>query len=550
LVSGPSGFTTMMKTPFMGLRAIGSWCFATLALRIVRVQLSEASTMQLIEKVALDTLDGFQSSIKVSNDIEAEELPRSNSQPITFQTLNGSVFEQDSQDTSDQQWQVSEIGLEDEQTRKFFSTSIEDNYDSASCQPPNLRASSVENIFQPINFEAPAIPVVKNHFITPKQLSRGFNPVQTNKFYANLLLSDQKQPVYCMPYVVKWTGCNETTRVCHKGIGVSHTDDDHLLYGPGEPAQYFYNPTNRHAVILSASELGNNPELRVENAGAWAITAVLSTTSQGHPFIKLPLLQGIGFITAIYSRATPTIGSLIGFQELTPIWQRQSDGTTKYSLNLVDGTKWVMYVFPSKGSSYPRFVRQSSSHTWIDEVGDFSGVIQIAKVPKGELSSSIYDKTAGTYAIDADISGSVRGTTGTYVLSWKTAGISSQNLLMFALPHHIQSMAPGTKAKLVSLSLRTTTKGSATAIISNNMTFVETSLPTNIYFYPQAPDTLANNLCLNNSTWRSFILKVAKNEIEYDINGRISREQSVYWSGKVSKILFMQYFSLTVSVNR
>jgi hypothetical protein len=55
----------------------------------------------------------------------------------------------------------------------------------------------------------------------PKNVNDSDLPVQTNKFYGNLLLDDQKNPVYAMPYSVWWS--NETE---YPGMAVSHTNFD------------------------------------------------------------------------------------------------------------------------------------------------------------------------------------------------------------------------------------------------------------------------------------------------------------------------------------
>lgn len=455
----------------------------------------------------------------------------------TSHVRNGTISQQVSSDDLNQHPQISTsspiaVTEEEEQPTKIFSTGVQESFNAASCYAPNFRVSSVTNIFQPIDFGKMTLPKLPSHFIMPQKMIRKHNTIQTNKFYANLLLSDQKQPVYCMPYVVKWTGCIKNTTTCHNGIGISHTDENDVKYGPGDPAKFFYNPVDRHAVFLSANELGDKSELRTEDAGDWAITAMLFSSGYSQPLMRLPLLQGIGFITAIYSRATPVIGSLIGFKKDFVLVGRHSEGNIKYSLDLDDGTKWVMYILPSKGSSQPRFIKQNS-YSWVDAVGNFSGIVQIAKIPRGDTSSSIYDIAAGTYAIDASIRGSVTGTTGMYVLSWKKAGITSQNLLMFALPHHVQSMSPESRAKLVPLNLRTTTKGVSRAILSNNMTLLESALPVDIQFYPQTSDHANNGLCLNSAKWRTSILEVAKDEIKHDIVYQIANQPSLYISGKV-----------------
>lgn len=58
---------------------------------------------------------------------------------------------------------------------------------------------------------------------------------------------------------------------------------------------------------------------------------------------------------------------------------------------------------------------------------------------------------------------------------------------MFALPHHVQSFDSATAAAKTNITLQTTTKGLATAILANQMTMVEPSLPVSMGFAPWTP---------------------------------------------------------------
>jgi endo-1,3(4)-beta-glucanase len=376
----------------------------------------------------------------------------------------------------------------------------------------------------------PAVPASAGHPVPPKGLRNRPSAVQTNKFYANILLGDQKQPVYCMPYSLVWSGCGKTGQ-CHHGVGISQTEEDKVEFGPGSPSKFFYNPTHLQAITLSARDLGVDTSLTSEKAGPWSITMALSPRANQQPVMKLPLIQGMGFVTAKYFNAAPVIGSLIGLKSFSLQESKPNERMTKYRMSADDSSQWIMYVFVSSGRQ-PNFVRQADN-TYVDVNGGFTGTIQIAKVPKDTASAALYDRASGTYATDASIDGSVGGEAGRYSITWQKESLTGRDLLMYALPHHVESMAPETRGQLTSLRLRTTTKGVATAILSNRMTMVEQKLPVNVGFYPWSAERETSKTCLNNASRRKYISDITKREIDSDIVGRIAREPSVYSAGKV-----------------
>jgi endo-1,3(4)-beta-glucanase len=413
-----------------------------------------------------------------------------------------------------------------------FNGTIPNNNEAArNCIATKIQLPTIANIFRPIENGAPSVPVSNaGHAVPPRGLKNRPSAIQTNKFYANILLGNQKQPVYAMPYSIVWSGCSKTNK-CHHGVGISQIDEDQVMYGPGSPVNYFYNPTHLQAIVLSERNFGPDTSLTSEKATPWSITMALSPRANQEPLMKLPLIQGMGFVTAKYRNAAPVIGSLVGLKGFSLQESRPNERMAKYRMNLDDSSQWVMYVF-SNSAKQPNFVRQADN-TYLDVNGGFSGIIQIAKLPKDAASAAVYDRAAGTYAMDATIEGSVGGDSGWYSMAWKTESVTRRDLLMFALPHHIESMSSDTRARLTSLRLRTTTKGVATAILTNRMTLMEQNLPVNVGFYPWSAERQASKTCLNNASRRRYISDVTRQEINSDIVGRVAKEPSVYFAGKV-----------------
>ena len=176
---------------------------------------------------------------------------------------------------------------------------------------------------------------------------------------------------------------------------------------------------------------------------------------------------------------------------------------------------------------------QMLSNSRIESRISFTGSIQIAKCSAGSAVEELaYDASAGVFAVGANIVGSTTGRVGTYSLSWAKSGpeARSRQLLMFALPHHVESFDPATNAARVALQLQTTTKGTATAVLRDSWTMVE-GLPTDIGFRPWSP--AADQSSKLSARAFQVINEVAIDEIGQDMNAQTNLD-SMYFSGKVN----------------
>jgi endo-1,3(4)-beta-glucanase len=353
-------------------------------------------------------------------------------------------------------------------------------------------------------------------------------PLQTNKFYANFFLGSQLSTVFIHPYGIHFTGT---------GMSISHVERNQTVYGPGSPPSYFTNPLDIRSIVLSAVELGNNTQLLTDSMAEFSVRAMLAASSTAPISISFPIVQGQGFVTAIYFDSQPVISSRVFFSNLTFAGELAVGGTFKYQVALDDGTHWLIYVTPNEITGNPPFSLQNSSTI----VGQphFSGTIQVAKAPTPH-SESIYDLSAGTYATNASITASVAGDVGTYTISWSPAGLSNRYLLMFVLPHHLESMDGGTATALTNLTLQTTTKGIATALLADQMTLIENDLPIDIQFSPWAVDGEHNVP----ESARQAIVKAATVELAQNISTATDND-SMYWNSKA----LAKYAMLIYAVN-
>ena len=388
-----------------------------------------------------------------------------------------------------------------------------------------------DDIFQPIESggPAPSIPFRSDHIVEKRNIVDRNVPIQTNKFYANFFLGSQSSPVWTHPYSLTWAkGTGNSS-----GMAITHTVREQFAFGPNpESPQYFVSPTGIHHLVLSAAELGTDTRLSVENLQAFSVYANLAASGESRVLMSIPCVQGMGFVTALYDRAQPMIRSGVFFRTLNYI-SIVNGATHKYRLTLNDGSTWLLYATSIGSVGVPPFTLNDT--TTITGPRDFSGMIQVTKNPSASDGEDVFDSSAGAYAINATITGSVSKEVGKYSLSWAKGGIQSQTLLMYALPHHVESFDQETQAALKNISLVTTTKGYATAVLADKITMVEDDLPVSIAFAPwaKAEDGArggSGNINLQPAAL-SLINQAGITELGQDFDAQ-TRLNSMYYSGK------------------
>jgi len=345
------------------------------------------------------------------------------------------------------------------------------------------------NVFVPIQTDSPPaqIPQRSDHPVPRLGIKSQSHKLETNKFYANFFLRDQADAVFTHPYSLTWAKGNGGCKSW--GMAISHTERSQLTFASGNPPEYFINPIGIQPLILSASELGDDTVLTTDTLTAFSVNVNLSPNMTTKQVITFPVMQGMGFVTGVYSSGTPLIQSSVSVLSLMYMGQVANNKTFKYSAKLDDGTTWMIYVTPSTTGYAGNTFTLTDSQT-INGTAGFSGTIQIGKIPSRPAASDtlpVYDSAAGAFPSAASINGSVSGNTGTYTLSWTQKGLASQKLLMWALPHHMASLA--SRTGVTDLTLVTTTKGYATAILGQSWTLVEQNLPIDMGFSPWSPST-------------------------------------------------------------
>lgn len=365
----------------------------------------------------------------------------------------------------------------------------------------------------------------------PKKGVNSTSPIETNKFHSALFLGTQTNATFTHPYTLAWSkGSGNLTSF---GMTVSHAEANVVANGPtndkipGNPISYYINPIGIQSIIFSATELTQSTVLTSENPSPFAADAVLRPQPGSSSKITIPVVQGMAYVSAVYTQLQPVIQSGIHFREVVTAASPRN-GIFKYRATLEDGAVWLIYVNPGDGKD-PGL--KLASTTDLRGPTGWSGTIQVAKNPAGSSGESLFDNSSGVYATAAAVSGGVDGQTGTYRLSWTKAGkdAPSTPLMMYALPHHVAAFDSQTQGRAVNITLRTTTKGTAKAVIGESWTMVEPDLPTSMGFGPWVAAT-GNSPELSDAS-KSVIREAATTELKQDIDGQ-SNLNSMYYSGK------------------
>lgn len=367
------------------------------------------------------------------------------------------------------------------------------------------------------------------------------SPLSTNKFYQNLFLGSQASITVTHPYSVTWVKGGGTTKSW--GLAVSHIEASQFAFGPTQAngaSQYFINPIGIQSLILSAAELGSSTTLTTTQATEFSVLAQLRSSTAAAPTIQFPLVQGSGFITAQYNGATPILQSGTFFASVTKVNVQPRTGVTKYKITLNDGKNWLLYAYSTSGVPLDL---QVINNGLVRSSSQFTGTIQIAKDPGN--AEALYDAASGAYPTGVVLSGTTSGMQGQYSFSFVKGGLTGAPLLMYALPHHVQSFDSTTAAAVRSnVQLQTTTKGKATAVIADAWTMVELRLPISMSFLPWSNSEGTKTRV--SAAAKAKILQVAQSELSQDMDAQ-SNLNSMYYSGKVSVVILLRMeYSLTV----
>lgn len=400
---------------------------------------------------------------------------------------------------------------------------------------------SGQDMFLPVDIVQPAAKFKRRagHPVPRLGIQGMTEPIHTNKFYSNFFLGSQGFPAFQTPYSLTWS--KGTGNAMSYGMAISHMEKDQKAFGPrntqipGQPISFYINPLGIQQLIISAKELKQQTVLKTSDLQMMTGRAHLLPFEGSPNEIVFPMASGSGFVTALFTNMKPWIQSSVFFRNVAAA-PSPKNGVYKYRMTLEDGKVWLLYAIPDTGVN-PNFQLISSS--LMQGVDNWSGMIQVAKLPNQKYEA-LYDNSTGTYPVAGKISGYAKNNVGVYSLSWDKGGAykSTAPLLMFALPHHIQSFTSYSKPAITGLQLNTVTKGIATAVSADYWSMQEV-LPVTMGFNPwRAPPTTFRNLSRKAI---AAIQPIAALEASQDVSAQTNLN-SMYYSGKgLSKFATLAY---------
>ncbi|KAK9458827.1 endo-1,3(4)-beta-glucanase [Lipomyces oligophaga] len=413
-------------------------------------------------------------------------------------------------------------------------------------------------IFQPVAVTAPHPRFERRaHPMPPKSTTFPANrteltspPIQTNKFYSNLYLGDQGQGVFMIPYVLWWERKDDNC-----GLSVSQTNIERRVAGtpgqdkpdPSKPSQFYFHPVGERNISLSAFEFDKSMKLELTDFTQFSVTATFSAgPAHGtNKALQVPLVLGSAFITGIYFNLTPrfsTIHAISGFA----LKQSPRPNMQKYQLDLNNGTHWLIYAIIQPDE---KFALKKEGNTIIAEQRSKMVIIQVCRLVRN--SEKVYDDHAGKYAVRAQISGTANGREGTIHINWSTRQSNNKNnLLLFALPHHVASFDSQTKNRACGFGLDGLTKGRMMAFSTNDF-YMKEALPTYIGFQPwtSIPD-LKDKIGHYTNEALNAIFQAACDELNQDVVAQTNLN-SMYFSGKaLDKFAYIAYVAFEILKNQ
>ncbi|CAJ0859232.1 13294_t:CDS:2 [Entrophospora sp. SA101] len=283
----------------------------------------------------------------------------------------------------------------------------------------DVRRDTLKSLANPIPFDPISTDPPPPIFPTQEHTQPPFNidtsstskPIETNKWYVNMMLDKGQNPIWPLPYGLRWEN-NQP----------GQTDGFFA-----DPVQYYYS-VYTPSIIVSANELTGDNQLILSDMTQFSTNIYLYPTKTNadpsSPSLNFPVTRGMSFTTVNYKQLSPVFYSGIGFKTIDQQPQQLPTGWIKYNVVLENDITWLIYINNAKATLVQ--LSQQKLELTLNGNGNnlFDGIIQITKVPKGDdgQAESLYDQQHSTYS-----------------LNWKVGGNNTIQPLIFALPHHQES---------------------------------------------------------------------------------------------------------------
>ncbi|CAI4052337.1 hypothetical protein SUVZ_14G3870 [Saccharomyces uvarum] len=409
----------------------------------------------------------------------------------------------------------------------------------------NTSTTTLVNLFNAVSTDEP--PTVFSRAANPMSLADGVSnsgPIQTNKFYTNLIVGSQESSAFVYPYSLwKYTSSD------NYGFAVQHTTADQYTFGnydSSNNSEYLVNPLGIAQVVLSASDFDSSMTMEVDEMTLSSTRVKLSESNDSSNYLEIPLVQGMGFASGIYHGSlTAKIASSVGFNTfVSESSSNLAQGVLKYRIKLLNDVTWLCYVIGPEDLTSSDFSLQVTSEYEIEAITSVDGlIIQLAVAPSETDYEVYYDQAAGMYVTDFQVRGVSDGSSATYEFSYTTQGESASGCTMiFALPHHESSFSDTMQDSYTGIQLLSTTKGLMNGYLTTALQF-SASLNKQVSWLPWSSQ-LGSTPLEYSADQLQLLAEVANTELQVSISESISG-LNTYYLGKV--IDKYSYILLTVS---
>lgn len=359
----------------------------------------------------------------------------------------------------------------------------------------------------------------------------GGSPVETNKFYTNMLLEDRTSFVYSQPYALWWTGDKGDNL---NGLAISHQDESAITCGPDantNPVDYFFMPSGVMSICLTGSFSGS-PSF---STYSWGVMSVIAALSNENAQVRYPICSGMGFVTAVYTNTSPVIGSQIGFKSVSDVTTIRK-GLSRFNVTLQNDAQWAVYVTIPSGANAS--IHQDDNQHIAIATSESDVVVQVAKLGSADWQA-VVDSAAGAYPTQVTLTGGITSdySVGQYAFEYNLGGSSTGGgTLLYAAPHHVESFTASMNGKVTNYYLRSPVMGMLRLCVATKLEMFE-QLPKDIGFLPWSvakPEGDANFAANNFSDQdKSTISDVATQETSnFSLVDAVNGD-SMYFSGKI-----------------
>ncbi|KAI9489632.1 endo-1,3(4)-beta-glucanase [Zychaea mexicana] len=309
-----------------------------------------------------------------------------------------------------------------------------------------------------------------------------YHTVPTNSWISNLFYPsvDHLAPTTPDPYILRIFddyGGNPglTIRQPSKKVYGSYPQQNNV---PATDAGYMINSVVVDLRMTSSEwKSSTNPTSSVTYWDHFSAHLKLSSSSQQQQqqSIDFPLVRGMAYVTGIYNNLSPqffTQHAIIRIESDGPSSGQNTYSGHKFKITMND-TPTSTFLIYALGDA-PLNLRKDGVQNLVS-TQVYNGPIRVAKLPS-EQDEQTLDRYKDRWPVSAEIQAESDGNLGTYTIQWNSEGAQGTNdtdLLMYAYPHHLETLQQIDRTGLV---LSSATKGDMQAITGNRWTLTESEL--------------------------------------------------------------------------